>query len=294
MEGRVVAADGRTLAYCAWGDPAGAPVFVLHGTPGSRLSRHPDETIFTAAGVRAITYDRAGYGNSTRNPGRRVADAAADVETIADELGLARFAVTGASGGGPHSLACGALLPERVTRCATVGGPAPLGPGGLSRAKFFDAMAEWNAQEFERAIAGEEALRPHLERKASDLLAGLRAAAQQPLGDRYDLSEQDREMVNRQAIGAMLAASIDEGIGRSVDGLVDDDLALTRPWGFDVSAMIVPVAVWYGPDDTLIPPTHGEWLAGSIPGAEVTVLDGGHFAVYDRLDQLLAWLAAGR
>ena len=94
-------ADGRTLAYCEWGDPQGAPVFSLHGTPGSRITRHPDNEVYRRAGVRCITYDRAGYGLSTRLHGRSTAHAAADVAAIADALGIARFAVTGGSGGGP-------------------------------------------------------------------------------------------------------------------------------------------------------------------------------------------------
>jgi pimeloyl-ACP methyl ester carboxylesterase len=289
MEGRAVTSDGRTLAYCLWGDRDGTPVFVLHGTPGSRYTRHPSEEVFSRAGVRAITYDRPGYGASTRSPGRRVVDVVADVTTIADSLGLGRFAVTGASGGGPHALACGALLAERVTRCASVGGPAPLGPGGISEAEFFDSMASWNVVEFQRAMTGEAALRPGLESKVRELFAAFRAPAGQPNPDQ--LVEQDREMINRKAIGDMLAMSIGEGIGQTVDGLVDDDLALTRPWGFDVSTIKVPVAVWYSQEDNLIPATHGNWLARTIPDTEVTLLTGGHFAVYDQLDVLLSWLA---
>src|SRR5947209_134625 len=133
MTTTITTSDGRTLAFCEWGDPDGSPVFSLHGTPGSRLSRHPDEDVYRRARVRVITYDRPGYGGSDRHAGRRVADAAQDIATIADSLGLDRFAVTGASGGAPHALACGALLSDRVTRCASVVGPAPLGSGGLPR-----------------------------------------------------------------------------------------------------------------------------------------------------------------
>lgn len=94
--------DGRELAVCEWGDPAGAPVMELHGTPGSRLSRHHDEGAYRRAGVRAITYDRPGYGRSPRQPGRTVASAALDVAAVADALAIDTFAVVGWSGGGPH------------------------------------------------------------------------------------------------------------------------------------------------------------------------------------------------
>jgi pimeloyl-ACP methyl ester carboxylesterase len=293
MTATITTSDGRTLAYCEWGDPAGIPVFSLHGTPGSRLSRHPDEDVYRQSGVRAITYDRPGYGASSRHSGRRVADAAGDVATIADALALERFAIYGASGGAPHALACGAILRDRVTRCASVVGPAPFGDGGLSADRWFEGMVEGNVREFGWAIEGEHVLRPELEREAPEIIASLDSDSDTPLGTDYGLSEQDLEVLRHGQIRAVMAASVKEAIGRSVDGAVDDDLAFARPWGFDVSSLAVPVAVWYGPHDTLVPTGHGEWLAETIPGAEVVVLDGGHFAIYERLPELLAWLTAG-
>jgi pimeloyl-ACP methyl ester carboxylesterase len=293
MTTTITTSDGRTLAYCEWGDPAGVPVFSLHGTPGSRLSRHPDEDVYRQSGVRAITYDRPGYGASTRHPGRRVADAAGDVVAIADALRLQRFAVYGGSGGAPHSLACGALIPDRVTRCASVVGPAPFGDEGLSADQWFDGMVEGNVREFGWAIEGEQALRPELEREAPEIIASLESDSDTPLGADYSLSTKDLEALRQGQLRAVMATSVKEAIGRSVDGAVDDDLAFARPWGFDVAGITVPVAVWYGPHDTLVPTGHGEWLARTIPGAEVVVLDGGHFAVYERLPELLAWLTTG-
>jgi pimeloyl-ACP methyl ester carboxylesterase len=285
-----ITADGRTLAFCEWGDPKGAPVFSLHGTPGSRLTRHPDEELYREAGVRVISYDRAGYGRSTRLPGRSIAHAAADVAAIADALGVERFAVTGGSGGAPHALACGGLLPDRVTRCASVVGPAPYGPGGLDRDEWLRGMVEGNVREVDWALAGEDTLRPELEREIDDMLANLGADPENPLGEGYELSASDVEMMARGAIREMLDESFREGVARTVDGFVDDDLSVTTPWGFDVSTITVPVAVWYGEEDTLVPAGHGQWLARAIPNAEVVILGGGHFAVYDRLGELLAWL----
>jgi pimeloyl-ACP methyl ester carboxylesterase len=287
------AADGRTLAFCQWGEPAGAPVFSLHGTPGSRLGRHPDEGIYTRAGVRLITYDRAGYGRSTRRPGRRVADAAADVASIAAALGLERFAVTGGSGGAPHALACAALLPDRITRCASVVGPAPYGPDGLSGDAWFDGMVEGNVREFGWALEGEGPLRRELEPVARELIESVASDSEDPLGEDYKLSPEDLEAIGRSGIRAMLATSVQEGIGETIDGIVDDDLAFTQPWGFDISGISVPASIWYGPHDTLVPATHGEWLSRTIPGAEVVVLDGGHLAIYEQMPKLLSWLTGG-
>jgi pimeloyl-ACP methyl ester carboxylesterase len=282
--------DGRTLAFCEWGDPKGAPVFSLHGTPGSRLGRHPDEQVYRRAGVRVITYDRAGYGRSTRLPGRAMAHAAADVATIADALGIDRFAVIGGSGGAPHSLACGALLPDRVTRCASIVGPAPYGPGGLERQAWLRGMVEGNVHEFEWSVAGEETLRPALERETREMLDGLGEERDNPLGDDYELSQADMEVMSRGGVREMLDESLREGCGNGIDGYVDDDLAITAPWGFDPSEIAVPVAIWYGEDDTLVPSQHGRWLAQAIPAAEVVILDGGHFAIYERTGELLARL----
>src|SRR5450631_4216461 len=123
----IVVSDGRVLCFAEWGDPAGFPVFSLHGTPGGRLNRHPDESKYAVAGARVITYDRPGYGSSGREQGRSVVDCVHDVAAIADALGIERFAVTGGSGGGPHSLAVAARLGSRVTRARSVVGVAPIG-----------------------------------------------------------------------------------------------------------------------------------------------------------------------
>ncbi len=286
------APDGRTLAFAQWGVSDGFPIFSLHGTPGSRLSHHPDENVYREAGARVITYDRPGYGKSTRHPGRRVADAAADVAAVADALGVERFAVFGGSGGAPHALACGALLADRVTRCASVVGPAPYGDDGLPAEQWFKEMVEGNVKEFGWALDGEETLRRELEPDVQDLLRSLDSDSDDALGEDYKLSEQDAAVMQRSDIRSMLAAATREGIGRTIDGFVDDDLAFTEPWGFDPAAITIPTAVWYGPHDTLVPAGHGEWLGRTIPNAKVVLLDGGHFAIYDRMGDLLDWLRA--
>ena len=168
----LVVPDGRVVCFAEWGDPEGFPVFVLHGTPGGRLNRNPDEAKYAAAGARVITYDRPGYGDSDRLRGRTVVDCVGDVAAIADHLGFQRFSVTGGSGGGPHSLAVAARLGSRVVRAACVVGVAPF---GLSDLDFFEGMDPLNVEEFSWAVEGEERLAGELAKELAAM--GARVAA---------------------------------------------------------------------------------------------------------------------
>jgi pimeloyl-ACP methyl ester carboxylesterase len=122
--------DGDTLAYVETGDSSGLPVLVFHGLPGSRLQRHPDETIARAAGLRLIHFDRPGYGLSSPRPGRTLSDWPRTIAAAADAIGLAEFAIAGISGGGPYAAACVTSLRERVIRAAIISGVGP--PGSMS------------------------------------------------------------------------------------------------------------------------------------------------------------------
>jgi pimeloyl-ACP methyl ester carboxylesterase len=155
IEHRLTTPDGRTLAVAEWGDPSGLGLFALHGTPGGRISCWEDPAIYARHGLRRFTLDRPGYGESTRQPGRSVADIVADITFIADTLGVSSFAVTGGSGGGPHALACAALMPDRVLRCLASVSIAPYGPDGIEGDAWFDGMTQGNVIEFRAAIAGE-------------------------------------------------------------------------------------------------------------------------------------------
>jgi pimeloyl-ACP methyl ester carboxylesterase len=268
--------DGRTLAYATWGDPDGFPVLALHGTPGCRFNRWPVEEVYVRAGVHWVTHDRAGYGRSDRHHGRNVADEAADVAALADELGLDRFGVTGGSGGGPHVLACAALLPDRVVRAVCTVGVAPFGPTGLEKDEWVNGMDPENVKEIEWAIAGEEVLAPELEREHKEAEERVAADPTTVLGD-FELSESDRAELARPESAQVIREVMAEEAVNGVGGWVDDDLAFLQPWGFDVSTSSVPVLIRYGLTDVLVPPAHGEWLAANVPGCIVDVEDtAGH------------------
>lgn len=287
--------DGRQLAYALWGEPDGFPVLVLHGTPGCRLERWPDEEVYRRLGVVVVTHDRAGYGRSSRRPGRRVVDEVDDVVALADQLGLERFGITGGSGGGAHALACAALLPDRLVRAACVVGVAPLGHPGLEQNAWLEGMDPENVKEFGWALAGEDVLMQELEAEHAKLAAQVAADPASVL-DAFDLSESDRAELTRDERVQIIRESWSEHSVLGVGGWADDDLAHMRPWGFDLERISIPVLVRYGATDVLVPPAHGEWLAAHVPGCVVKV-DGeaGHLVAdpEEAIAEEVRWLRDG-
>ncbi len=287
IEHRIRSRDGRTLAVAEWGDPNGVPLFALHGTPGSRVAFWQDPTIYARHGLRRITLDRPGYGESTRLPGRIVADIVPDIVAIADELGIGSFAMTGGSGGGPHALACAALLPDRCLRCLADVCVAPFDAEGLD---WLAGQTKGNVEEFEAALRGEADIRKIAESESAAMLARFDSGDANFLGGNYEMPEEDREQMAKHA--ARIAAQLRAGLRGGVDGWVDDDIALTKPWGFDVADLRVPILLSYGRHDTLVPAAHGDWLAAHIPHAVARINEGtGHLGDDDDVERDMAWLA---
>ncbi len=290
VEHRMSTPDGRTLAVAEWGDPTGLPVVFIHGTPGGRISWFgPDPTIDARHHLRRFSLDRPGYGASTRQPGRRVVDIVNDVTALVDTLGIDQFAVTGGSGGGPHALACAALLPDRVLRCLAVVSAAPLGADALDEEAWLTGMTQSNVDEFRAALAGESEVRALCEAERTTMLNRLAQGRSDILGDSYELAEEDRAQMARHAV--VVGAQMSHGLAPGVDGWVDDDLALVAPWGFDVGDIRVPVRLAYGRADTLVPAAHGDWLAANVPGAVAEVSEVGHMGDDADVERQRAWLA---
>ena len=282
----VTAADGRRLAVHEAGDPDGRAVLAIYGTPmGGRIyESHAADA--RARGIRFVTFDRAGYGGSDACPDRSVADFAEDARVVAAALGIQRLAVWGISGGGPHALACAALLGDRVTAAASLAAPAPYGADGLD---WLAGMGEDNIEEFSAALAGRDALEPILRRQAEALAAGSPA----------DLRREWQTLltpVDAEALTSDLAAFLHENIVAAlepgVEGWLDDDLAFTRPWGFELAEITVPVQVWQGEHDRFVPPAHGRWLAERLPGADAYLSEtDGHLTLLEhRVPEVHAWL----
>jgi pimeloyl-ACP methyl ester carboxylesterase len=267
--------DGRTLhAYDTGADGTDErlAVFWHHGTPNSGA---PPEPLFPAAarlGIRWVSYDRPGYGGSTLNRDRDVASAAADVSSVADALGIDRFAVMGHSGGGPHALACGALLPERVLGVVSVAGLAPFGAEGLD---WFAGMAASGAASLRAAAEGREA-KERYEASADEAAdPGFIPADHAALEGEWSWF-----------IGVVRPA-MENGPG----GLIDDDLAYVAPWGFDPARVVAPTLFLHGGLDRVVPSSHSEWLARRCPSAKLRLSsDDGHISVLDRGAAAMGWL----
>ena len=283
----VLAPDGRSLTVRVLGNPSGAPVFFMHGTPGSRLGPHPRSQLLYHLGVRLIAYDRPGYGGSDRLPLRQVSHAAADVRAIADELGLDSFSVVGRSGGGPHALACAAQLPDRVKRVAVLVGLAPRSAEGLD---WYAGMTESNQREYTIAESGVLELAKAIEFSAEQIKNDP-AQLLRDLGPELPLP--DWRVVADNGIRVGLRRNFAEALNRSGAGWVDDARSFTQDWGFDPADIMVETLLWHGAQDVFSPVAHTHWLARTIPGAiERIAQDAAHFSAIDTLPSLLPWLAA--
>jgi len=278
--------DGRTLAVVEGGDPRGRPVLVHHGTPGSALLYPPLESLAREMGVRLLSYDRSGYGGSTRTPERRVADCVVDVHAIADALELDRLAAIGFSGGGPHALACAALCDGRLAAAALLGSVAPYGVDGLD---WLADMGEANVVETNASLEGEAALRAYLEPAREEHLRATPA-------ELLDLFATLAGAADREVLSGPLASwqldSGRRGLRDGVDGWLDDDFAFVCGWGFDVAEVDRPVLLLHGEDDRFVPVAHARWLAERIPGVDARIgADDGHLTLLARRSrETIEWL----
>ena len=287
----VTAPDGRTLEVLA-AESGDLPLVAHHGTPGAADAYQPFADAAAQRGLRLVSYSRPGYGRSAPRPGRTVGSVVEDVATVLDALGTDRFVTYGWSGGGPHALACAALLPGRCLASACIAGVAPARAEGLD---WLAGMGEENVEEFRAMAAGPDALSDWLTGAA----AGLREVSADEivtaLGDL--LPEADRAVLTGD-FAENMAAGMRHALSAGIDGWLEDDLAFDADWGFDLAAIERPVTVWQGSEDRMVPFAHGQWLAAHVSGASVRLLDGeGHLSLmlgggFERmLDDLLT--AAG-
>jgi pimeloyl-ACP methyl ester carboxylesterase len=274
--------DGRRLDMRVSGPADGLPLVFHHGTPGAATPIRVLERAAHARGLRLVTSSRPGYGDSTRQPGRRVADVVADTEALLAALGADRCLTMGWSGGGPHSLACGARL-GAAAAFLVVAGVAPYEADGLD---WLAGMGEENVVEFTAAVQGEDQLRPQLLQQG-DMLRNIPAADIVSSMESL-LPDVDRAVLTGE-FGEDVAAGFREAVRRGIDGWLDDDLAFVRPWGFSLAEISAPTVIWQGSADLMVPFGHGKWLASQLPAASVHLEEGeGHLSVaLGKLDAML-------
>jgi pimeloyl-ACP methyl ester carboxylesterase len=278
--------DGRVLAVTEGGDPEGVAVLAHHGTPGAGILDAPWVVLAARQRVRLVIWDRPGYAGSTRRPGRDVAAAAQDAATVADALGIGRFGTWGLSGGGPHALACTAMMPDRVPSAAVLSGVAPYGVAGLD---WFDGMGQGNIEEFGAAVAGEPELRRYLDEASRVREESVQRGREAVLDDMATLLSAPDAAYFREH--EWVLDSMDRGLAPGYEGWLDDDLAFARPWGIDLGGITTKVLLLQGEQDFMVPASHAHYLAATIPGAELRVdPDGGHMTAMDHLDEVHDWL----
>jgi pimeloyl-ACP methyl ester carboxylesterase len=279
----VEVADHRRVEVLTGGPEDGFP-FVYHSGTPSGAAAFP--TLVDAAaerGFRTITYSRPGYGSSTTALGRTVSDAADDTAAVLDALGhdassghAGRFVTMGWSGGGPHALACSALLADRCVATEVIAGVAPYDGKDLD---WTAGMGEENVSEFELAHKGGEEFEALLKFLGEAMqIVTEPATVVEALGSL--VGERDKEAVMTHPIGDYLIASFQQAVLDGTAGWRDDDLAFVTAWGFDVTEITSPVTVWQGTEDRMVPTGHGQWLAAHVPSARLEVSEGeGHISI---------------
>jgi len=274
--------DGRRLCIAEFGDPQGVPVLAFHGLPGSRLQRHPDNSIAASLGARMLHIDRPGFGRSQPQPSRTLLDWSEDVRHVCDELGLEQVRVIGVSAGGPYALACAATLGDRVIRTVVVSGVGPV--GSMPRASISPVIrigfalaprAPWSARPF-ALVAGV------LARRAPGRYLDLVAAR---------LCASDREILARPAVRAMFTEDLRATFSQSGAAFAQDLALIAAPWPFDLAQIRSPLALWHGDEDRIAPLAGAEPIARAVAHATLHPVPGaGHFLVFDHWREILSWL----
>jgi pimeloyl-ACP methyl ester carboxylesterase len=267
----------------------GSTVLVFHhGQPGAAMLWDGLVEAGERQGWPVVMLSRPGYANSDRLEGRRIADGPADVADVLDHLGVDRFVTAGWSGGGPHALACGALLAPRCAAVASVAGVAPY--HGAQNLDWTAGMGPENEAEFAAMISGE----PGVEAKVREEISLLAAIQPDQLVEAFGglLSPPDKSVLV-DGVAEFTAAWLRLAVSTGTDGHWDDGQAFISDWGFELADITAPVTVWRAGQDLMVPPSHGVWLAEHIRGAEsIELPEDGHISLlFDHIDEVVVGLA---
>lgn len=275
--------DGRLMGYAEWGEPAGKPVVYFHGLHSSRLALYQTPAFFAAHGIRFITVDRPGIGLSTFQRNRTLRDWPDDVAQLADVLGLANFAILSMTGGGMYALACAAAMPERLTGVACVSPSAPLDAHGISvsgTTGIFMGLARRAPWALWAVYA---VLVPRLRRQPERVYRMLARGG----------SESDLRTLAQPAVREMAITSVLEAFRSGYWGEVREVVIATQPWGLRLDQISLPIQLWDGDQNHLIPPSHAEYLAHAIPTARLHICRGeGSLLIVTQMEEILRGITA--
>jgi pimeloyl-ACP methyl ester carboxylesterase len=293
----VTTEDGRTLEVMVADRREGLPLVFHNGLPSAVVPYPPFDEAAESNDMYVVTYSRPGYGASTPWPEDRdpqIADDVADTRLILDTLGIEEFVTLGWSGGGPRALATAALMPDRCLAAASLAGVAPVGEGGMSREAWVQDMGPENVRDFDAAVAGREVLRPVMAAEVEEFKDVTRDDIVAAFGQL--VTEVDAAALTGE-FAEYVASDFRRSVENGMAGIFEDTLMVTRPWGFDLGSIPVPVAVWQGRHDAMVPYGHGQWLAENVSGAQARLFeDEGHLTLVRQLPAILADLRelAGR
>ncbi|HCA26172.1 MAG TPA: alpha/beta hydrolase [Betaproteobacteria bacterium] len=285
-EGQIRLPDGRRLGYAEFGDPRGAPVFFFHGLPGSRFQRHPDDGVAAALGVRLITCDRPGFGQSDAQPRRTMLTWAEDIVHLADARGIGRFALFGVSAGGPYAAACAFAIPHRLRRVAIISGvaPPPLTKNETAEMLWLNRLAFALARRAPWGLTPPLHIIAYLARRRPEHYLALL---------RRTLKGNDPDLLSRSEIDAMFRQELEQAFCRGTSAFIQDLGVIARPWGFRLEDIRLPLHLWHGEADRIVPAAAGRRIAVAIPDCRALFLPGeGHYLVLSRWRDILRQLTA--
>lgn len=261
--------DGRRLSYADYGDPEGRPMFFFHGFPGSRYDGAHAGQVAARMGIRLVAPDRPGMGLSDYQPQRRLAAWPADVEQLADALGLATFGVLGYSGGGPYALACAHRIPHRLTCAGVLAGVSPITePGAMEGMNGSNVLIFRLSRRLPRLLA----LIYRMNSRTDGVKLMAAAAKRMP--------EPDQAVMRDRAVLEAMARDYKEAFRSGPAGVVHEGGLFARDWGFRLTDISMPVRLWHGEKDTNAPVPMGRHQANMIPTCRATFYpDDGHISI---------------
>jgi len=275
--------DGRKLGFAEYGVQDGIPVFHFHGSGGSRLERPANLSILTDLGIRYISIDRPGHGDSSPKQGRELLDWPEDVACIADYLAIDKFHVLGWSAGGPHALVCAYKMPERVISGAIVSGLGPADrPNPYKGYKGFLKLLMILGRKIPKLVYVFRRMAAKQINKSSE-----------KMGEKFvkSLPEVDQKPFENSATKEMLIADIKEGYKQGGDGPARDDIIINSPWKFNIKEIQTRFDIWQGDSDVNVPVNQGKYQASLLPKNNFHLLKNrGHMLLLDEWNNVLSEL----